>query len=418
MATSFKEKAKRLNELSALVTKFWDEVGDEDPSAAQAEQVKDWNKEIETIQADVEQSREFQQMRERHEELKSMLSQAAPGARPGLGAGVRELKSMGEVFTEADEFKEWVASLAGKNPHISESMRVGNSPPVAFKSLITGVSDTSAGAMVRTDYRGLVDLPFRPLTIRDVVTKGTTETDLIEYPRVTGYTNNADTVAEATATSGGSGVKPESDVTLEKVTTTVKTIAHWVAATKRALSDAGQIRTLVDSFLRQGLEEKLENQMVNGDGVGENFLGFRNVTGLGTQAYDTSLLKTTRKARTKVRVTGRATANAFLMHPNDWEAFDLLQDQEARYYFGGPTVLGNPRLWGLPVIESEAETEGFSHVGDFRTLVLWDREQATIRVSDSHSDFFVRNLVAILGESRHAFGVFRPAAIVEADLTA
>jgi HK97 family phage major capsid protein len=229
---------------------------------------------------------------------------------------------------------------------------------------------------------------------------------------------NAAPVAEATATSGGTGAKPESGLALEKVTTNVKTIAHWVPATKRALSDAGQIRTLIDSFLRYGLEEELEDQMVNGDGTGENFTGFSNVTGLGSQAYDTSLIVTSRKARTKVKTEGRAMANGYLMHPLDWEAFDLLKDGEDRYYFGGPLALGNPRLWGLPVIESEAATQGVGYVGDFRQLVLWDREQASIRVSDSHSDFFVRNLVAILGESRHAFGVFRPAAIIEIDLTA
>jgi len=39
-------------------------------------------------------------------------------------------------------------------------------------------------------------------------------------------------------------------------------------------------------------------------------------------------------------------------------------------------------------------------------------------VSDSHSDFFVRNLVAILGELRAAFAVIRPSAFVEVDLTA
>jgi HK97 family phage major capsid protein len=50
--------------------------------------------------------------------------------------------------------------------------------------------------------------------------------------------------------------------------------------------------------------------------------------------------------------------------------------------------------------------------------VLWDREQAAVQVSDSHADFFVRNLVAILAEMRAAFGVIRPKAFVVIDLTA
>jgi hypothetical protein len=40
-----------------------------------------------------------------------------------------------------------------------------------------------------------------------------------------------------------------------------------------------------------------------------------------------------------------------------------------------------------------------------------------ISMTNSHSDFFVRNLIAILAEMRAAFGIIRPAAFVIADLT-
>ncbi|MEE3918198.1 hypothetical protein V2I01_04875 [Micromonospora sp. BRA006-A] len=44
-------------------------------------------------------------------------------------------------------------------------------------------------------------------------------------------------------------------------------------------------------------------------------------------------------------------------------------------------------------------------------------EQANISITDSHADFFIRNLVAILGEQRDAFGVLQPNAFVEIDMT-
>jgi HK97 family phage major capsid protein len=198
----------------------------------------------------------------------------------------------------------------------------------------------------------------------------------------------------------------------------VKTIAHWIPATNRALSDAGQLRTLIDSFLRYGLEEELEDQVLTGSGAGQNFTGILNTTGTTTQAWDTNVLTTTRKARTKVRVTGRARPTAYVMHPNDWQTIDLLQDNEARYYFGGPARPGNPMLWGLPVVESEGMTEGVAVVADWKLAVLWNRMQTMISMSNSHSDFFVRNLVAILAELRAAFGVIRPSAFVEIDMTA
>ncbi|MCC9154900.1 phage major capsid protein [Streptomyces parvulus] len=342
-------------------------------------------------------------------------------------------KSIGTQFTESAEYKALLAQAKGGQ--FGAKQRV-QSEMWGTKALVTGGSDTSAGSLVQNDWRGLqvgLDLFQRPLRLRDVVTPGNTTSDTVEYVRVTSVTNNAAPVPEATSAAAptapggagalvnnaGGGYKPESGLALAKVTTAVKTIAHWMPATKRALSDAAQVRTLIDAFLLYGLEEELEDQMVQGDGTGENFEGLANVSGTQSQAWDTNLLTTTRKAKTKVRTIGRSVANAYLFNPVDVEALDLLQDNEARYYFGGPAGSGGAgTLWGTPVIETEAVPAGTGYVGDFRKAILWDREQATVQVTDSHLDFFVRNLVAILAEMRAAFGVIQPSAFVEMDLTA
>ncbi|MFF6985602.1 phage major capsid protein [Streptomyces sp. NPDC010273] len=342
-------------------------------------------------------------------------------------------KSLGEQFTESDEYKALLGQAKGGQ--FGAKQRV-QSEMWGTKSLVTGGSDTSGGALVQNDWRGLVvgtDVFQRPLRLRDVVTPGSTTSDTVEYVRVTSVTNNAAPVPEATSSAAptapggagalvnnaGGGYKPESGVALAKITTAVKTIAHWMPATKRALSDAAQIRTLIDAFLLYGLEEELEDQMIQGDGTGENFEGLGNVSGVQSQAWDTDLLTTLRKAKTKVRTIGRSIANAYLIHPTDLEALDLLQDNEARFYFGGPSGTGTAQpLWNLPVVETEAVPVGTGYVGDFRKAVLWDREQATVQITDSHLDFFVRNLVAILAEMRAAFGILQPSAFVEVDLTA
>lgn len=342
-------------------------------------------------------------------------------------------KTLGETFTESDAY----AGLMAQAPRggFGAKSRV-QSMPVGYKSLVTGASDTSAGAWVTNDYMGQrvgLDLFQRPLRLRDVVTNGTTTSDTVEYVRITSTTNSAAPVAEATSSAAptapggagalvnnaGGGYKPESALAAAKVTTPVRTIAHWIPITKRALSDASQIRTLIDSFLKYGLEEELEDQMIAGDGTGENFDGLGNVSGVQAQAWDTNALTTLRKAKTKVRTVGRSVANAYLLNPADLETVDLLQDNEGRFYFGGPAGVGSASvLWGLPVIETEAVPAGTGYVGDFRKAILWDREQASITVTDSHADFFVRNLVAILAEMRAAFGVIQPSAFVEVDLTA
>lgn len=336
----------------------------------------------------------------------------------------RKGETLGQAFAKSHQLGTLLKQYP--NGRIPERAVV-NSAPFGAKTLITGASDTSGGALVQNDYRGLqvgLDLFQRPLTIRNLVTNGSTTSDTVEYVRVTSTTNNAAPVAESTTTAdpgsmvAANGVKPESAMALAKVTETVKTIAHWLPATTRALSDAGQMRTLIDQFLRYGLEEELEDQIVNGSGSGENFMGIANVSGTQAQAWDSNILTTTRKARTLVRTVGRSTPTAYVLNPADWELIDLLQDNENRYYFGGPQRLGQPTLWGLPVVESEAVPAGTGYVGDWRKAVLWDREQASITVSNSHANFFIRNMVAILAEMRAAFGVLQPNAFVEIDLTA
>jgi HK97 family phage major capsid protein len=115
---------------------------------------------------------------------------------------------------------------------------------------------------------------------------------------------------------------------------------------------------------------------------------------------------------------GRVNPTALVLNPADAERIDLAKDGEDRYYYGGPQAIGQRTIWGIPVVESETQTEGTGLLGDFSKAVLWDREQTTVTMTDSHADFFVRNLVAILAEERLAFGVTRPTAFVSLDLTA
>ncbi len=360
-----------------------------------------------------------------------------------LGAGLVDAKgvihgnqergrSLGEAFVTDPAIKAWLGQVA-PGGRIPDSVRGIVSPPVQFrdlglfgkKELITGDSDISAGAFVQTDYTGIYEpLGRYPLTVRDMISVRTTTSDLVEFVRQTYQVTQAAAVPEANVTeySGASGEvsgeKPEGRSRWEKVQEAVKTIAVWIPATKRALSDAAQLRGLIDQELREDLAEELEDQIINGDGVGENMTGILNTAGILTQAWDTDILTTTRKAKTTLRTLGRQRPTGWLINPADWETIELLQDDSGRFYWGGPLTNGQPQLWGVPVAESETIAEGTALLGNWRKAVLWDREAYSLQVSDSHEDFFIRNMVALLAEIRAAFGVIRPTAFVEVDLEA
>jgi HK97 family phage major capsid protein len=250
----------------------------------------------------------------------------------------------------------------------------------------------------------------RPLTIRDLLTIGRSESDMVQFTRTRVWAPAAAPVAEG-------AVKPASELQYEKAFAAVRTIASWVAASKQALGDAGQLRTLIDSFLVYAVNRVLEDQIVNGSGEGENFRGFLADPDLQVLPFDTDLLTTARRAKRLVETVGADSATAYVVSPAVDESIDLLRDAMERYYGAGPFSSGPRALWGIPRVVSHALPDTTALVGNFRHAVLWDRMQAAISVSDSHSDFFTRNMVAILGEGRAAFGVLKPQALVRFSTT-
>jgi HK97 family phage major capsid protein len=336
-------------------------------------------------------------------------------------------RSVSEQFFGSEDWQNYRKAAA---PHgkFSDKSRI-DSPAVEIegsilsrRGLVTGGSATSGGAFIVADDTGIFDsgLQERELTVVDLIRRGTTESDVVEYVRQTGFTNNAAVVPEADSVdpSDDTGRKPWSAWTFERVVETVATIAHGEAASLRALSDAGQLRAILDQGLRYGLLEELEDQIVNGDDSGDNFDGITHVTGTLTQIPAVDLATTIRKAKTKVRFQGKARANAVLLNPLDWETLDLWMTFEgpgSNYRQAAQQTA--PTIWGLTVVETEAVAEGTAIVGDFRYAMLWDREQTTVRATQGYEDFFMKNLVAILAEMRAAFGVLRPKAFAIADIS-
>lgn len=334
----------------------------------------------------------------------------------------KERRTWGEAFTGSEEYQGAIKSLGGREASQNSRIHIG---PVDTKAIFTGGSATQGAPLINPDQQGLVDEgPLkRPLALRDLITVGRTSSDAVRYARVTGFTNAATGVHEAstaTGTNAAGGLKPQSDVATQTATANVVTIAHWFAVTKQALADAPYVRTLIDSFGRYGLQEEEEDQIIAGTGAAnDQLVGFNTVSGMQTQAFDTDIFKTVRKAKTLIRKIGRATATGVLMNLEDEETIDLYRLNQGggagtgSWVGNGPFRTGPNTLWGLPIVSTDAVPASKCYVADFRTIVLLVRQDAQMTMTDSHADYFVRNLVAMLFEERATSLVMRPKAIVE-----
>lgn len=428
------EKAAELKQKLAAIEKFWADSKDidlKDFTDSQKQQIDTLNKEAQALNDEIEEVKGYDAIRAKQDVMRSMLK--APVDRPDYSnTDTPEprsgRKSTGREFVEDPRIKAWIEEglgLKGSGAQLADGIKI-HSPavdikPTELKGVIMSGSD-SGGSLVRRDYDTLVSLPLRELTIVDMITVGRTGSNLIEYVRINRLTRAAAVVPEATDVSGSgytNAAKPQSSMGFEIVQEGVKTIAVWMPITRQILADAAQLESEIDNFEEQDLLLALEEEIITGTG-GTHFRGLENTPGITPHprlAGDQDLLVTTRKALTTSMVVARAKPTGFLFNPYDWQDIDLLRNATAgNFYFGGPVVMGTQQLWGKPVAQSEVIPQGTGYTGDLKQMKLWDREQPTRRITDSHSDFFTHNLIAILTELRAAFGVRRPAAIVKIDL--
>ena len=73
---------------------------------------------------------------------------------------------------------------------------------------------------------------------------------------------------------------------------------------------------------------------------------------------------------------------------------------------------------GVPVVVTTAVGVGTALVGNFSEGArLYRRGGLTVEASNSHSDYWVRNLVSLRAESRQGLAIFRPQAFTTVTLT-
>lgn len=343
----------------------------------------------------------LEKLSEKASEMQTRLTALEQKATRQNGGGDAVVKSLGERFTDSDEVQAALKSGQGWRGRARMELKAITSA--------TADANGSAGALLDPmRVPGIVAPPERTLTIRDLVTPGRTSSNSIEFVQETGFTNAAAMVAEG-------GLKPESTIKFGLETAPVRTLAHWVLASKQILDDVPQLQSYIDGRLRYGLRYVEENQLLLGDGTGQNILGLLpQATDFDDdrRAAGDTKIDTIRRAITQVRIA-EYRATGIVMHPSDWEDIELTKTDDNAYVFANPQNSAQPRLWGLPIVDSTAMPEGEFMVGAFRLgAQLFDRELANVEISTEDSDNFRKNLVTIRAEERLALAVYRPESFV------
>jgi HK97 family phage major capsid protein len=272
---------------------------------------------------------------------------------------------------------------------------------VGLKTLVT----TTAGFAPRPPrIADVVPFATRPIQSLDLIPIDPTQNASIIFMEKTTYTVSAAELAEA-------GTYPESTYVWTERTSPVRKIADSIPVTDEQLDDVDQMAALLDTDLRFGVRQKLDNEVIAGPGTGVTLTGIVNVAGIQTQARSTDPhFDAIFKAITKVRAVGRAEPDAVSIHSTDWQTFRLMRTADGIYIMGNPADPGQMSLFGLPVSINEVLTVGTALVGDFgRFSHLWERKGIEVQVGFTGTQF-TEGKRTLRADMRVAFVVGRPAA--------
>lgn len=333
-------------------------------------------------------------------ELADEILQLKQRGTPLDGVAKKE-ESWGEQFVKSGNYADFV----GKRTHRMS---------VEIKNTLTG-SDTN----VAPDRKpGIVGGAFLPMTMEQLIPSLPTSSNAIEFTKENVFTNLAAEAAEGAA-------KAESALTWTLVNMPVSTVAHWIKISRQLASDNAQLAAYVDTRMRYGVNIKVNNQLISGDGVAPNISGILDSGNFTAHGIANAALGSTLKKLVLIRkimadlFTAGYPANAIILSPAEWATIETeLFTTAAGQALYSVNSQGQAMLFGVPVIQEIGMTADYVAVGNFtQACTIYNREGVTVDMSESDSDNFTKNLITIRAERRLALATERPAAIRAGDLT-
>jgi HK97 family phage major capsid protein len=339
-------------------------------------------------------------------------------------------KSIGEQFVDSAAYKSAVGAYR-ESGRLPSGFTTGAVAMDAKGTLLEGAGG-GGGALAATVPQvvpGVVDKLFQRLTFADLILSGQASTNSLRY------------VVEGTATSGAAGVaeggtKPESTLGLTTTDEPIKKIATMLPISEEMLEDAPAVQSYINGRLALFVKIEEERQLIRGTSGGNEVQGLLTSRSVPIYAGGTAAGN---KAVQLFKAMNGQRGSAFVepdwvvMNPSDWESIRLLTDTAGQFFGGGPfqgpygngtnvTATGQltgatDMLWNKSVYVTGAIGAGTAIVGSRESAQVWRRGGISVEATNSHSNYFQLNLIAIRAEERLGLAVYRPTGFVEVRLS-
>ena len=338
---------------------------------------------------------------------KALEEDSKPVAEMPLASGQAEVKSVGQLFTESDAYKNYVSTGVK-----------GIDSKIETKTTLT----TTGYPPETLRQPGILETPLRDpnavISLFDVIN---TDQNAFSYLEETTFTNNAAEAAEGAAVG-------EAALAFTERTESIRKMGVFIPVTDELLADEAGIQGYLNSRLQTMIRLRMDSQLLSGDGTAPNIEGLLDAgkSSVGSSdfnSYNGNLgrIGAIYNAITDIRVNGLTEPDAIIMHPSDWNQIvtsvtDVDTSGSKNPLFvvaGGFGADAAPSIWGLKVVPTTAISNNTVLVGKFgggeaANVVM--RQGIELAVTDSHSDFFIKNQLAIRATMRMGFPVYRQAA--------
>ena len=349
-----------------------------------------------------------------------------------LGARIGNIEQVvanqdGSFLNGGYDFGSGVVSMAGQAiENISDNAAFANlkewnagtcrlSLKAPIKAALTNDQGSSTGGIPSHPERtGIYPGVMRRLRLLDYLNTRPTERDSVEYVRLSSVDNAAEQSEEGEE-------KAEIELTGELVKSEIATIAAHSTASKQVLSDHQALQGAINLLIEHKLLSRLEHQIINGDGSSGKINGFEDQSAVFVNSLASLPADIIGEALMSMDKNG-FTPSLILLNPQDWFLIQITKTMETsdatevQYQLGKPTDAFPPVLWNVPVVTTPSVAAGKAYTLDTSYITVLDRESSSILLSNSHKDYFTRNLVAILGELRAGLEVIDEYSIFQVEL--
>jgi len=390
---SLKEIREKIAAKSKVVHDIFEEAGTdldfskvsclgEMDTKSKVEKVQSFNKELAELNDDYRELFTIEAERKKAADLNMEFNQPAEKAGPEP-----EHKSIGKLIMESGIHKSRGITKFLPDVDLKADFFLGTPGWPAESIRIPGVSL----------------YPTRPVTVVDYIPTLPTTQNLVKYMKETTFTNTAAEKAE-----GGAGV--EATLVLGESSDEVEKITVYIPVSEEQLEDVPAAEGYLTSRLAFMVHQKLDAEILEGDGNTPNLLGTLNLAAIQSQALGTDTrLDCLYKAFDLIRTVGFTEASVLFINPADWQPVRLARTADGIYILGSPQdPNAGKSVWGVPVVQTSAVTVNTALTGDYANFsTLYIRKGVEVEMSNGYEDFFIKGKLAVKATMRCAMVHFR-----------